>query len=121
MLRTCLAISFAVAAIPAIAAKANAQTAHSSGQNDLLFAPSANMNVSATQSIPSFLEPTQPADRLQRIERRSPTTPKECPMPVHRPDTSRLERMRVSQPAPSVSYSMPRADLKCFNPLDQAK
>jgi hypothetical protein len=46
---------------------------------------------------------------------------KECPMPVHRPDTSRLEQMRVARPSPAVTYSMPRVELKCRNPLDRAK
>ena len=50
-----------------------------------------------------------------------PSPLKECPMPVHRPDTSRLERMRVARPSPDVSYSMPRIELRCPNPLDPQK
>jgi hypothetical protein len=51
----------------------------------------------------------------------TPVAQKECPMPVHRPDTTRLEKMRVARPSPTIVYSMPTPDPHCPNPLDRAK
>jgi hypothetical protein len=81
-------------------------------------APSARSPL-ARQSTPEFLEAEQ--NTAIARQQQTPSTAKDCPMPVHRPDTSRLERMGVAAPPQNVSYSMPRADLKCVNPLDRSK
>lgn len=118
MLEKILSITLALGAI---GAKAEAQIPFNSKGITPPNPASVDINISAKQSIPAFLEPVRQADRLQSTQRGAATTLKECPMPVHRPDTSHLERMGVAQPPAYLTYSMPRADLKCFNPLDQPK
>jgi len=83
--------------------------------------PFLDSAASATQSTARFLEALQELLALQPTPKAATPVRKACPMPVHRPDTSRLERMRVARPSPSVAYPMPRAELKCDNPLDTAK
>jgi hypothetical protein len=102
-------------------AKASAQTPITSPRSNLLFAPSAEVSASAEQSTAPFLQTVLNATPIQRPRNGTASIRKDCPMPIHRPDTSRTERMPVAQPSPSVNYSMPRAELKCFNPLDQSK
>jgi hypothetical protein len=108
-------------AISAVITAANAQTPLSCSQKNLLFVPSTEASVASKQSYSPFLESVQASERFQPVQRGTAATQKECPMPVHRRDTSRLERMRVARPSPSASYPMPVAERKCFNPLDQPK
>lgn len=117
MLR-CLATGLAIAAFTA---RASAQAAITSPRNTLLFAPSVETTASAKQSTPRFLQSAHEAASVHPLRGAAAPFPRDCPMPVHRPDTSALERMRVARPSPSVSYSMPRVELKCFNPLDQPR
>jgi hypothetical protein len=108
-------------ATAAIATGANAQSPTSSAKAITPLVPRADMTASTIQSIPAFLESIQKSEGVQQAQRATVATARDCPMPVHHPDTSRLERMRVAQPSSNVSYSMPRAELKCFNPLDTSK
>jgi hypothetical protein len=108
-------------ALVLLAAKAGAQTLSTQTRSSLLFTPFPEIAASATSStqrVPQSSRRPLPAISTQRTDTR---VVKDCPMPVHRPDTTRLEPMRVAKPSPNVSYSMPSAELKCPNPLDQAK
>ena len=118
MLLKYLIISVAIAAF---AAKTNAQNPLVSlRRSNLPAIPPADLSL-GTQPTPLFLQAIQEL-RLTRPDQNGVApAPSECRMPVHRPDTTRLEKMRAAQPSPSISYSMPRADLKCFNPLGPAK
>lgn len=118
MLPKCLMMSVAIVAL---AAKTNAQNPVASQHRSSLPAiPPADLSLGA-QPTPLFLQSIQEPRLTRPDQNAAAPAPSECRMPVHRPDTSRLERMRVARPSPSIGYSMPRADLKCFNPLDPAK
>ena len=108
-------------AIAALAANTNAQSPLASPRPSSLQAiPPADLSL-GTQPTPQFLQAIQ-EPRLTKPDQNAVASIPNCgPMPVHRPDTSRLEKMRVARPPSGISYSMPRADLKCFNPLDPAK
>ena len=118
MLPKYMIMSFAIAAF---AAKTNAQNPLASPRGSSFPAiPSVDLSLDR-QPTPLFLQAIQERRLTRPDQNAAASSPNECPMPVHRPDTSRLEKMRVARPSPSISYSMPRADLKCFNPLDPAK
>jgi hypothetical protein len=108
-------------AIAVFAAKTNAQSPLASPRRSSVPAiPLADLSL-GTQPTPLFLRAIQ-KPRLTGPDQNAAASIPICgPMPVHRPDTSRLEKMPVVRRAPSNSYSMPRGDLKCFNPLDSAK
>ena len=108
-------------AIAALAAKTDAQNTLTSPRRSSLRAfPPADLSL-GTQPTPLFLQAIQ-EPKLTRPDQNAAASLPNCgPMPVYRPDTSRLEKMLVARPSPSISYSMPRADRKCFNPLDPAK
>ena len=113
-----LAMGFAIAAF---GAKGSAQTLSTPRGASPPAVPTVDIRAWETQLTPLYLEAIKER-QLTSWPKAQPLPPrKECPMPVHRPDTARLEQMRVYQPSPSVGYPMPRADLKCFNPLDPAK
>ena len=119
MLAKYLAIGFAIATF---GAKGSAQTLSTAPRTVSLPAVSSvDIRVWETPPTPLFLQTIEERP-LTPWPKAKPLPPRnDCPMPVHRPDTTRLEQMRVYRPSPSVGYPMPRAELKCFNPLDPAK
>lgn len=46
---------------------------------------------------------------------------KQCPMPVQRPDASRLIQMPNIGLSPGAIHPMPRLELNCPNPLDPGR
>lgn len=119
MLAKYLAMGFAIAAF---GATGSAQTLSTAPRGASLPAvPSVDLRAWETQPTPLFLQAIKERAVTRPAQNAANAAPKDCPMPVHRPDTSRLERMRVYRPSPSVGYPMPRAELRCFNPLDPAK
>jgi hypothetical protein len=104
-----------------LAARAGAQTLNTRTRSSLLFTPFPEIAASAKPSTPPFLQSSRRPVLVVTTQSAEARIVTDCPMPVHRPDTTRLEPMRVAKPSPNVSYSMPRAELKCPNPLDQAK
>ena len=73
------------------------------------------------QPVPLFLKSIEERTGTSLKQNATDSVLKDCPMPVQRPDTSQLERMRVAKPSADISYSMPRPALKCHNPLDRGK
>jgi hypothetical protein len=108
-------------ALMLLAAKFGAQTLNTHNRSSLLFTPFPEISASARTSTPPFLQSGRRPFLIITTQSAEARIVKDCPMPVHRPDTTRLEPMRVAKPSPNVSYSMPRAELKCPDPLDQAK
>lgn len=108
-------------ALVLLAAKGGAQTLNTHTRSSLLFTPFPEIAASAKTPTPPVLQSSRRPFLIVSTQRTDTRVVKDCPMPVHRPDTTRLEPMRVAKPSPNVSYSMPRAELKCPNPLDQAK
>jgi hypothetical protein len=110
-----------IAAFAMVAPAARAQLADSSSRSGLLFGPMGPATGAESASLAATI------DYIHRLEAgaRAPQAPapgqKQCPMPVHRPDTTRLEKMRVARPSPTIVYSMPTPDPHCPNPLDRAK
>lgn len=110
-----------ILAVALLAAISNAQGVNAAPPSSLLFAPPVNISASDKESTPLFIRSIQEAAPPRSEQTDTASRLKECPMPVHRPDTSGLEQMRVARPSPSVGYSMPSTELKCPNPLDPAK
>ena len=73
------------------------------------------------QPVPLFLKSIDERSGASLKQDATDSVLKDCPMPVQRPDTSQLERMRVAKPSPDISYLMPRPALKCRNFLDRGK
>jgi hypothetical protein len=110
-----------LAAIALMASAASAQTADSSSRNGLLFGPPASATGPANGSVAATIEYIHRLEAAAQAKLAAPPGQKECPMPVHRPDTTQLEKMRVARPSPMITYSMPASDPHCPNPLDPAK
>lgn len=73
----------------------------------------------SAQSLPLFLRPadeSQAQGSYQRWEK-SLIQPRECPMPVHRPDSSRRDRIAIVQLKGTADPGMV-AVVNCPNPLD---
>ena len=110
------------AAIALVASAANAQVADSSSRSGLLFGPMVGPTSGwAKDSVAATIEYIQKLEAEARTRQTAPAGQKECPMPVHRTDTTQLEKMRVARPSPTIVYSMPTPDPHCPNPLDRAK
>jgi hypothetical protein len=111
-----------VAAIALAASAANAQLPDSSSRSRLLFGPMGGpASGPAKDSVAATIDYIHKLEADARVRQAAPAGQKECPMPVHRADTTQLEKMRVAQPSPTIVYSMPTPDLHCPNPLDRAK
>ena len=110
-----------VAATAVFAAAANAQAADSSSRSSLLFGPMGSANGPESASVAATIEYIHKLEAEARARDAAPAGQKDCPMPVHRADTTQLERMRVARPSPKIVYSMPTPDPHCPNPLDRAK
>jgi hypothetical protein len=115
MLARCLTTCFALLAL---AAEGKAQSPNTSPRP---FVPVQDPGAPLKAEAPLFLRSMGESKSADSGQQPASSPLKECPMPVHRPDTSRLERMRVARPSPDVSYSMPRIELRCLNPLDPQK
>lgn len=109
------------APIALIASVASGQVADSSSRNGILFGPPASGTGPANGSVAATIEYIHKLEAEARARQAAPAGQKECPMPVHRGDTTRLEKMRVARPSPAIVYSMPTADPHCPNPLDRDK
>jgi hypothetical protein len=86
-------------------------------------APNPNLDSSSQLSQPRnplYADPLYKAllEKAALLSRQTPVGVKNCPMPVQRPDTSRLERLPVARPSRNVSFPMQRLELRCPNPLD---
>ena len=110
-----------VAPIALVAHAANAQVADSSSRNSFPFGPPATATGPANSSVAATIEYLHRLEAEARARQAAPVGQKECPMPVHRPDTAKLEKMRVARPSPTIVYSMPTPDPHCPNPLDREK
>jgi hypothetical protein len=110
-----------LATIAFMASAANAQVADSSSRNGLLFGPPANATGPANGSVAATIEYIHRLEAAAQARLAAPPGQKECPMPVHRSDTTQLEKMRVARPSPMITYSMPASDPHCPNPLDREK
>jgi hypothetical protein len=111
-----------LAAIVLVASAANAQVADSSSRSGFLFGPMVGPASGwAKDSVVATIEYVHKLEAQVRARQAAPPGQKECPMPVHRADTTRLEKMRVARPSPTIVYSMPTPDPHCPNPLDPAK
>jgi hypothetical protein len=105
-----------------MASAANAQVAGSSSRSGLLFGPTVGPSSGwAKDSVGATIEYIHKLEAEARTRQSAPAGQKECPMPVHRADTTQLEKMRVARPSPMITYSMPASDPHCPNPLDRAK
>src|SRR5687768_6631217 len=113
--RTLFAIAVAVAAI---AVDAGAQESESSRQEAV--APNSGVDSPTPSANPLYADPLYKAlfEKAALLSRQAPSGVKTCPMPVQRPDTSRLERPPVARPSPNVSFPIQRIELRCPNPLD---
>lgn len=116
---TRLTLFFATIAL--LASVANAQVADSSLRSRLLFGPMGPASGSAKDSVAATIEYIHKLEAEARAWQAAPAGQKECPMPVHRVDTTQLEKMRVARPSPGIVYSMPTPDPHCPNPLDREK
>ena len=110
-----------VLAMALMASAASAQVADSSSRNGLLFGPPASATGPANSSVAATIKYIHKLEAAAQARLAAPAGQKECPMPVHRPDTTQLEKMRVARPSPTIVYSMPTPDPHCPNPLDPAK
>lgn len=111
-----------IAAMALISSAANAQVADSSSLNGLLFGPMRGPASGwAKDSVTATIDYIHKLEAEARMRQAAHVGQKECPMPVHRADTTRLEKMRVARPSPTIVYSMPTPDPHCPNPLDRAK
>ena len=109
-------------AMTLIGSAANAQVADSSSRSGLLFGPMVGPASGwAKDSVAATIEYIHRLEAEARARQAAPNGNKECPMPVHRADTTRLEKMRVSRPSPTIVYSMPTPDPHCPNPLNREK
>lgn len=104
--------------LAALAAKGGAQGLNVSRPADFVLTPSDG--VTAETNPPLFLRSINEAERARQRQGVARGV-KECPMPVHRPDTSRLIRMPNVHLSPSVTDLMPRFELNCPNPLDPGR
>jgi len=105
-----------------IGSAANAQVADPSSRSGLLFGPMMGPASGwAKDSAAATIEYIHKLEAEARTRQAAPAGQKECPMPVHRGDTTQLEKMRVSRPSPTIVYTMPTSDPHCPNPLDRAK
>ena len=110
-----------LAAIALVASAASAQVADSP-RSGLLFGPMGGPTSGwAKDSVAATIEYIHKLEAEARARQAAPAGQKECPMPVHRPDTTQLEKMRVARPSPGIVYSMPTPDPHCPNPLDRTK
>jgi hypothetical protein len=107
--------------LAALASTAGAQGVITAPRSGLLFTPWTDVAVGAKDPAPFPLRSDEEAARVQRVPKATTLAQMDCPMPVHHPDTLVVDRLTVGKPPANVSYSMPRADVKCFNPLDRAK
>jgi hypothetical protein len=111
-----------LAAMALMASAANAQVADSSSRSGFLFGPMVGPSSGwAKGSVGATIEYIHKLEAEARARQSAPAGQKECPMPVHRADTTQLEKMRVVRPSPTIVYSMPTPDPHCPNPLDHAK
>lgn len=110
-----------VATIALIASGADAQVTNSSPPSGLRFGPSATANGPADASVTATIEYIHRLGAEALARKAAPAGQKECPMPVHRPDTAKLEKMGVARPSPTIVYSMSTTHLNCPNPLDREK
>ena len=111
-----------VMALALSASAAKAQAADSSSRNRLLFGPMVGpASGSAKDSVAATIDYIHKLEANARTRQAAPIGQKQCPMPVHRADTTQLEKMRVARPSPTIVYSMPTPDPHCPNPLDPAK
>jgi hypothetical protein len=111
-----------LAAMALAGSAANAQVADSSSRSALLFGPMVGPSTGwAKDSVAATIEYIQKLEAAALTRQGAPAGQKECPMPVHRADTTQLEKMRVARPSPTIVYTMPTPDPHCPNPLDRAK
>lgn len=108
----------ALVGVAALAAKSGAQGVNPSRPADFVFTPSAE--ITAETNTPLFLRSIKDAERGRQRQGVTVSGVKECPMPVQRPDTSRLIRMPNIHLSPGITH-MPRFDLNCPNPLDPGR
>jgi hypothetical protein len=115
MRKTLFGIAVAVAAV---AVDAGAQESEESKREPVAASPTVES--SAQASNPLYADPLYKAllEKAALLSRQSPAGVKTCPMPVQRPDTSRLERPPVARAPFNVSFPMQRIELTCPNPLD---
>jgi hypothetical protein len=106
-------------AVTIFAGMVGAQNPTASPQSNPIFTSSVDILTPTQQGKLLVLQSHRVVEPIQPGTTAS--VAKECPMPVHRPDTSGLERMQVERPSPNVSYSMPTAEVRCPNPLDRTK
>lgn len=118
MLVKCLLLCLAIVAF---ASSASAQELNPSFQSSLLFTPVRQLSQLEKTPPPPFLQSMHEIGSSQAGQPSATLSEKVCPMPVYRPDTTRLEKMKIALPSPAVVYSMPRAELRCPNPLDAGK
>lgn len=110
---------FAIAvALAAHAIDAGAQESEESKREGA--SPSPNIDSPTQPANPVYADPLYKAllEKAALPSRQTPAGEKMCPMPVQRPDTSKLERLPVARPSPNVSFPMQRLELRCPNPLD---
>lgn len=81
----------------ALVSAANAQITASSSRNGLLFGPPETPTGSAEASVAATIEYIHKLEAEARSRHAAPVGEKECPMPVHRPDTAKLEKMGVAR------------------------
>ncbi len=111
-----------LAAMALAGSAANAQVADSSSRSALLFGPMVGPSTGwAKDSVAATIDYIHKLEADARVRQAAPGSQKECPMPVHRADTTQLEKMRVARPSPTIVYAMPASDPHCPNPLDRAK
>ena len=110
-----------VAAIALVATTASGQVADSSSRNGLLFGPTETATGTANLSVAATIDYIHKLEADARSGQAAPLGQKQCPMPVHRPDTATLEKMHWARPSPTIVYSMPTTDPHCPNPLDREK
>ena len=110
-------------ALLALAAEGKAQSPNTSPRRfvPVQVVPVQDPGAPLKAEAPLFLRSMGESKSADSGQKPATSPLKECPMPVHRPDTSRLERMRVARPSSGVSYSMPHIALRCLNPLDPQK
>lgn len=109
-------------AMALIGSAAKAQVADSPSRSGFLFGPMVGPASGwAKDSVAATIEYIHKLEAEARTRQSAPAGQKECPMPVHRSDTTQLEKMRVARPSPMITYSMPASDPHCPNPLDPAK
>src|SRR5687768_14941403 len=112
---------FAFAVVLAtLAVSAGGQESEESRRDEATPSSGLESPVPNQQTNPLYADPLYKAllEKAALLSRQAPTGVKTCPMPVQRPDTSRLERLPVARPSPNVSLPIQRMELRCPNPLD---